>query len=193
MTCLSIIYHLPTYLFIYLPTYLSIYLSVYLSIYPFIHPSTYSSIIYLSPSGDLLQEAAHAEGNGNPVQYSCLEWVAISFSRGSSQRRDRTQVSRITDRSFPVSATRKPDLGNGGKGRGVCRQSWIPPLSVSGQARPQTWLGGGLGSRLPTSVSSTDSSELLAPTRHCPSPRVSMKMSERLSMEALCHPKWVSA
>ena len=126
-------------------------------------------------------------------QATVLEWVAISFSRGSSQRRDRTQVSRITGRRFPVSATRKPDLGNGGKGRGVCRQSWIPPLSVSGQARPQTWLGGGLGSRLPTSVSSTDSSELLAPTRHCASPRVSMKMSERLSMEALCHPKWVSA
>ena len=29
-----------------------------------------------------------------------LEWVAISFSRGSSQPRDRTQVSRIVDRRF---------------------------------------------------------------------------------------------
>ena len=127
-------------------------------------------------------------------QARVLEWVVISFSRGSSQRRDRTQVSRITGRRFPVPATRKPDLSSGGKGRGVCRQSWFPPaLHVSGQARPQTWLGGALGSRFPTSVSSTDSSELLAPPRHCPSPRVSMKMSERLSMEALCHPKWVSA
>ena len=29
-----------------------------------------------------------------------LEWIAISFSRGSSQPRDRTRVSRIVDRRF---------------------------------------------------------------------------------------------
>ena len=29
-----------------------------------------------------------------------LEWVAISFSRGSSRPRDQTQVSRIVDRRF---------------------------------------------------------------------------------------------
>ena len=29
-----------------------------------------------------------------------LEWIAISFSRGSSQPRARTQVSRIVDRLF---------------------------------------------------------------------------------------------
>ena len=29
-----------------------------------------------------------------------LEWIAISFSRGSSQPRARTQVSRIVDRRF---------------------------------------------------------------------------------------------
>ena len=34
-----------------------------------------------------------------------LEWIAISFSRGSSQPRDRTLVSRIVDRCFPVWAT----------------------------------------------------------------------------------------
>ena len=33
-------------------------------------------------------------------QARILEWVAISFSRGSSQRRDRTQVSRIAGRCF---------------------------------------------------------------------------------------------
>ena len=33
-----------------------------------------------------------------------LEWIAISFSRGSSQPRDRTQVSRIVDRGFTVWA-----------------------------------------------------------------------------------------
>ena len=31
-----------------------------------------------------------------------LEWIAISFSRGSSQPKDRTQVSRILDRRFTV-------------------------------------------------------------------------------------------
>ena len=35
-----------------------------------------------------------------------LEWIAISFSRGSSQPRDRTLVSRIVDRCFTVWATR---------------------------------------------------------------------------------------
>ena len=35
-----------------------------------------------------------------------LEWIAISFSRGSSQPRDRTQVSRIVDRRFTIWATR---------------------------------------------------------------------------------------
>ena len=62
------------------------------------------------------------EGNGNPLQYSylenpmdrgawhaivhrilqlrILEWVAVSFSRGSSQPRDQTQVFRIADGFF---------------------------------------------------------------------------------------------
>ena len=36
-----------------------------------------------------------------------LEWIAISFPRGSSQPRDRTWVSRIVDRRFTVWATRE--------------------------------------------------------------------------------------
>ena len=36
-----------------------------------------------------------------------LEWVAISFSRGSSQPRTRTQVSCIVDRCFTIWATRE--------------------------------------------------------------------------------------
>ena len=54
-------------------------------------------------------------GHGNQVQYSCLknpmdrgvrilEWVAIPFSRGSSQARDQTQVSWIAGRLFTVWA-----------------------------------------------------------------------------------------
>ena len=36
-----------------------------------------------------------------------LEWIAISFFRGSSQPRARTRVSRIVDRRFTVWATRE--------------------------------------------------------------------------------------
>ena len=44
----------------------------------------------------------------NPMDYAVheilqariMEWIAISFSRGSSQPRDQTQVSRIAGRHF---------------------------------------------------------------------------------------------
>ena len=39
-----------------------------------------------------------------------LEWIAISFSRGSSQPRARTRVSWIVDRRFTVWATREVNL-----------------------------------------------------------------------------------
>ena len=40
------------------------------------------------------------------LQARILEWVAVSFSRGSSQPRDRTQVSRIAGGFFTSWATR---------------------------------------------------------------------------------------
>ena len=40
-----------------------------------------------------------------------LEWIAISFSRGSSQPRAQTQVSLIVDRRFTIWATRKVQRG----------------------------------------------------------------------------------
>ena len=40
-------------------------------------------------------------------QARILEWGAISFSRGSSQPRDRTAVSYIADRCFTIWATRE--------------------------------------------------------------------------------------
>ena len=40
-------------------------------------------------------------------QARVLEWVAIAFSRGSSQPRDRTQVFHIVGRSFTIWATRE--------------------------------------------------------------------------------------
>ena len=42
------------------------------------------------------------------LQARVLEWVAISFSRGSSRPRDRTQISRIPGRHFNLWATREP-------------------------------------------------------------------------------------
>ena len=41
------------------------------------------------------------------LQARILEWVAVPFSRGSSQHRDRTQVSCIAGRFFTISATRE--------------------------------------------------------------------------------------
>ena len=43
-------------------------------------------------------------------QARVLEWVAISFSRGCSRPRNRTQVSRIAGRRFTVWATREANL-----------------------------------------------------------------------------------
>ena len=47
-------------------------------------------------------------------QAKVLEWVAISFSRGSSPSRDQTRVSCIVDRRFNVWATREVPVGVGG-------------------------------------------------------------------------------
>ena len=44
------------------------------------------------------------------LQARILEWVAISFSRGSSRPRDRTQVSRIAGGRFNCWATREDPL-----------------------------------------------------------------------------------
>ena len=53
--------------------------------------------------------------DGSPPRFSAhatfqtrtLEWVAISFSRGSSQARDRTWVSYTAGRRFTISDTRE--------------------------------------------------------------------------------------
>ena len=41
------------------------------------------------------------------LQARVLEWIAISFSRGSSRPRDRTQVSHIAGRHFNLGSTRE--------------------------------------------------------------------------------------
>ena len=45
------------------------------------------------------------------LQARVLEWVAISFSRGSFQPRDRTRVSHSAGRCFTVWATREAHNG----------------------------------------------------------------------------------
>ena len=42
------------------------------------------------------------------LQARIVEWVAISFSRGSSRPRDRTQISCIGGGFFTVQAQRRP-------------------------------------------------------------------------------------
>ena len=44
------------------------------------------------------------------LQARILEWIAILFSRESSQPRDRTQVSRIVGGFFTIWASRKAQL-----------------------------------------------------------------------------------
>ena len=44
------------------------------------------------------------------LQAIILEWVVFPFSKGSSQQRDQTQVSRIVDRCFTVWATREVQM-----------------------------------------------------------------------------------
>ena len=44
------------------------------------------------------------------IQARILEWVVISFSRGSSWHRDRTRVSHIVGRCFTIWATREAPL-----------------------------------------------------------------------------------
>ena len=44
------------------------------------------------------------------LQVRILEWVAVPFSRGSSQSSDQTQVSHIVGRFFTIQATREAHL-----------------------------------------------------------------------------------
>ena len=63
-------------------------------------------------------------------QARILEWVAISFSRGSSPPRDWTRVSRIVGRRFTVCATREVYLAV----PGLCCFSCFLLIAESGAA-----------------------------------------------------------
>ena len=51
------------------------------------------------------------------LQAKILEWVAIPFSRASSQSRDQTQVSHIAGGLFTILAIREQKLGTESKSR----------------------------------------------------------------------------
>ena len=63
------------------------------------------------------------------LQARVLEWVAISFSRGSSRPRDRTCISHIVGRCFTIWAT-KEVLGVKVRGRLQAIMSLAPPRSL---------------------------------------------------------------
>ena len=60
-------------------------------------------------------------------QARVLEWIAMSFSRGPSRPRNRTQVSRIAGRRFTVWATREALISHSRKpgSKWVTTQLWL--------------------------------------------------------------------
>ena len=58
------------------------------------------------------------------LQARILEWVAIPYSRRSSQPRDRTQVSHIAGGFFTSSATGKPQMWELDHKEGWARKNW---------------------------------------------------------------------
>ena len=74
-------------------------------------PSFTVHLLPLAQSCPTLSDPMDSSLPGSSVhgifQARILEWAAISFSRGSSQPRDRTWVSCIADRRFTVWATRE--------------------------------------------------------------------------------------
>ena len=72
------------------------------------------------------------------LQARILEWVAISFCRGSSQPRDGTRVSHIAGRCFTLWATREaPVISQMVPNKGYCSQ-WreVIPALASGPVFP---------------------------------------------------------
>jgi len=56
------------------------------------------------------------------LQVRILEWIAIPFSRGSSQTRDRTQVSHCRQILYQLSHQGSPKMKNKGKKyEGACK------------------------------------------------------------------------
>ena len=82
------------------------------------------------------------------LQARILEWIAIPFSRGSSQPRDQTQASHIAGGFFTIWATREasPSYGEIPNWRGTLRMwpsnpDWRPyKVSSPVNSQIKTWL-----------------------------------------------------
>ena len=74
------------------------------------------------------------------LQARTLEWVAISFSRGSSLSRDWTLVSRIAGRHFNLSATREAQQGPSSQSYGFSSSHvWMWELDYKELWAPKKW------------------------------------------------------
>ena len=84
---------------------------------------TLCDLIDCSPPGSSVREIFQAR---------ILEWVAISFSKGSSQPRDWTQVSCTAGRFFTDWATKEAEWSPiplpKGRNQGICRNVWLQIL-----------------------------------------------------------------
>ena len=69
--------------------------------------SSVANVLVASDSCDPMDCSPPGSSVHGIYQAGILEWVIISFSRGSSWPRDRTQVSHIADRFVSVWATRE--------------------------------------------------------------------------------------
>ena len=92
-----------------------IQLYVYLHSFSYIFPLWFIQFSSVAQSCPTLCDPMDCSLPGSSVhgifQARGLEWVAISFSRGSSLPRDRIQVFSIADRRFTVWATREAPYG----------------------------------------------------------------------------------
>ena len=121
--------HMYTHMYIYTCTHTYIYTCICLHVYyivkhicgymyTYIHTHTHiwseKVKVLVTESCPTLCNPMDCRPPGSSVyrilQARILEWVVISFSRGSSWSRDRTQVSCVAGRFFTVWATREAHL-----------------------------------------------------------------------------------
>ena len=114
---------------------------------PLVFPSITSSITQSCPTlCDLMEYSPPGSSVCGVFQARILEWVAISFSRGSSQPWDRTQVSCIAGRCFNLWATREGSFQmsqlftSGGQSVGVSASASVLSMNIQDWF-PLGWTG----------------------------------------------------
>ena len=96
-------------------------------------------------------------------QARVLEWVAISFFRGSSWPRNQTQVSCIAGRRFSIWATREtPELGKEYVKAIYCHPACLIYMQSTSREMPG-WMKHKLESRLLGEISITTDMQMIPP------------------------------